>query len=40
MLKTDTEKGISGDDSDLMERRNAFSSNTYPHKKGRNFLVC
>ncbi|KAL6841111.1 hypothetical protein ACP4OV_029080 [Aristida adscensionis] len=34
MLKTDTEKGINGDASDLMARRNAFGSNTYPHKKG------
>ncbi|CAD6344121.1 unnamed protein product [Miscanthus lutarioriparius] len=37
MLKTDTEKGISGDDSDLMARKNAFGSNTYPRKKGRSF---
>jgi len=40
MLKTDTEKGISGDDSDLMARKNAFGSNTYPRKKGRSFWVC
>jgi Ca2+-transporting ATPase len=40
MLKTDTEKGIGGDDADLMARRNAFGSNTYPRKKGRSFLVC
>nr|AWA44663.1 Calcium-transporting ATPase [Saccharum spontaneum] len=39
MLKTDTEKGISGDDSDLMARKNAFGSNTYPRKKGRSFLA-
>ncbi|CAL5025576.1 unnamed protein product [Urochloa decumbens] len=39
MLKTDTEKGISGDDADLMARRNAFGSNTYPRKKGRSFLA-
>ncbi|BAF15709.1 calcium-transporting ATPase 5, plasma membrane-type [Oryza sativa Japonica Group] len=39
MLKTDTEKGISGDDSDLTARRNAFGSNTYPRKKGRSFLA-
>ncbi|KAJ1272648.1 hypothetical protein BS78_06G219400 [Paspalum vaginatum] len=37
MLKTDTDKGISGDDSDLMARRNAFGPNTYPRKKGRSF---
>ncbi|GJN01830.1 hypothetical protein PR202_ga19131 [Eleusine coracana subsp. coracana] len=39
MLKTDTEKGINGDDSDLTARRNAFGSNTYPRKKGRSFLA-
>uniref|UniRef100_A0A0D9W937 Calcium-transporting ATPase n=1 Tax=Leersia perrieri TaxID=77586 RepID=A0A0D9W937_9ORYZ len=39
MLKTDTDKGISGDDSDLTARRNAFGSNTYPRKKGRSFLA-
>jgi P-type Ca2+ transporter type 2C len=39
MLKTDIEKGISGDESDLSERRAAFGSNTYPRKKGRSFLV-
>jgi P-type Ca2+ transporter type 2C len=40
MLNTDTEKGISGDDSDLMARQNAFGPNTYPRKKGRSLLVC
>jgi hypothetical protein len=40
MLNTDTKKGISGDDSDLMARQNAFGSNTYPRKKGRSLLVC
>nr|CAB3485681.1 unnamed protein product [Digitaria exilis] len=39
MLKTDKEKGISGDDADLTARRNAFGSNTYPRKKGRSFLA-
>uniref|UniRef100_A0A0E0KUV2 Cation-transporting P-type ATPase N-terminal domain-containing protein n=1 Tax=Oryza punctata TaxID=4537 RepID=A0A0E0KUV2_ORYPU len=39
MLNTNTEKGISGDDSDLTARRNAFGSNTYPRKKGRSFLA-
>ncbi|CAO2201012.1 unnamed protein product [Urochloa humidicola] len=39
MLKTDTEKGVSGDDVDLMARRNAFCSNTYPRIKGRSFLA-
>ncbi|KAL4383417.1 hypothetical protein GQ457_15G029490 [Hibiscus cannabinus] len=36
-LKTNLEKGIPGDDSDLLKRRNAFGSNTYPRKKGRSF---
>ena len=39
MLKTNLEKGIHGDDADLVNRRNAFGSNTYPRKKGRSFLV-
>ncbi|ONM14191.1 Calcium-transporting ATPase 9 plasma membrane-type [Zea mays] len=39
MLKTDSEKGISGDDSDLIARKNTFGSNTYPRKKGRSFLA-
>ncbi|KAJ4792077.1 Calcium-transporting ATPase [Rhynchospora pubera] len=39
MLKTDIEKGISGDESDLSNRRTTFGSNTYPRKKGRSFLV-
>ncbi|XP_062226645.1 calcium-transporting ATPase 5, plasma membrane-type-like isoform X2 [Phragmites australis] len=39
MLKTDSEKGVSGDDSDLTARQNAFGSNTYPRKKGRSFLA-
>uniref|UniRef100_A0A0A0K7J1 Calcium-transporting ATPase n=1 Tax=Cucumis sativus TaxID=3659 RepID=A0A0A0K7J1_CUCSA len=38
LLKTSTEKGISGDETDLLNRRNAFGSNTYPRKKGRSFL--
>ncbi|CAA0829544.1 Calcium-transporting ATPase 9- plasma membrane-type [Striga hermonthica] len=38
MLKTDTEIGISGDDDELSQRKNAFGSNTYPVKKGRSFL--
>ncbi|KAJ7962686.1 Calcium-transporting ATPase [Quillaja saponaria] len=38
MLKTSIEKGIHGDDTDLLKRRNAFGSNTYPQKKGRSFL--
>ncbi|KAL6496884.1 Calcium-transporting ATPase 9, plasma membrane-type [Orobanche gracilis] len=38
MLKTDTERGVSGDDNELSQRRSAFGSNTYPVKKGRSFL--
>ncbi|XP_022753448.1 calcium-transporting ATPase 10, plasma membrane-type isoform X2 [Durio zibethinus] len=37
MLKTNLEKGIQGGDPDLLKRRNAFGSNTYPRKKGRSF---
>ncbi|KAG5559719.1 hypothetical protein RHGRI_009287 [Rhododendron griersonianum] len=36
-LKTNVEKGICGDDDDLLKRKNAFGSNTYPRKKGRGF---
>lgn len=39
MLKTNLEKGINGDDADLLKRKNAFGSNTYPQKKGRSFWV-
>ncbi|XP_062183925.1 calcium-transporting ATPase 5, plasma membrane-type isoform X2 [Phragmites australis] len=39
MLKTDTEKGISGDNSDLTARQTTFGLNTYPRKKGRSFLA-
>lgn len=39
VLKTDTDRGISGDDADLLHRKNAFGTNTYPPKKGRTFLV-
>lgn len=38
LLKTTPGTGINGDDSDLLMRRNAFGSNTYPQKKGRSFL--
>lgn len=38
LLQTNTEKGISGDEADLLKRKNAFGSNTYPRKKGRSFL--
>ncbi|KAJ4748349.1 Calcium-transporting ATPase [Rhynchospora pubera] len=39
LLKTNIDKGITGDDADLVSRRNAFGSNTYPHKKGKCFWV-
>lgn len=39
LLKTNLEKGINGDDDDLMKRRNVFGSNTYPQKKGRSFWI-
>ncbi|XVF86175.1 hypothetical protein PTKIN_Ptkin18bG0019000 [Pterospermum kingtungense] len=37
MLRTNIELGINGDEADLLNRRNAFGSNTYPRKKGRSF---
>ncbi|XP_042490891.1 calcium-transporting ATPase 10, plasma membrane-type-like [Macadamia integrifolia] len=39
LLKTNLEKGINGDDDDLLSRKNAFGSNTYPRKKGRSFWM-
>ncbi|WVZ19262.1 hypothetical protein V8G54_006584 [Vigna mungo] len=39
LLKTNLEKGIHGDDADLLKRRNSFGSNNYPRKKGRGFLM-
>ncbi|CAI9099300.1 OLC1v1036095C1 [Oldenlandia corymbosa var. corymbosa] len=36
-LKTNPEKGIIGDETDLLKRKNSFGSNTYPRKKGRSF---
>ncbi|XP_054806665.1 calcium-transporting ATPase 8, plasma membrane-type-like isoform X2 [Prosopis cineraria] len=39
LLKSSTEKGINGDDADLIKRRNAFGSNNYPRKKGRSFWM-
>ncbi|KAK4840766.1 hypothetical protein QYF36_017582 [Acer negundo] len=38
-LKTNLDRGISGDDADLLNRRNVFGSNTYPQKKGRSFWM-
>ncbi|XP_059637463.1 calcium-transporting ATPase 10, plasma membrane-type-like isoform X2 [Cornus florida] len=37
MLKTNLEKGIPGDDDDILDRKNVFGSNTYPRKEGRIF---
>ncbi|KAI5409866.1 hypothetical protein KIW84_055356 [Lathyrus oleraceus] len=39
LLKNDLEKGVDGDDVDLLRWRNAFASNNYPRKKGRSFLM-
>ncbi|XP_035538880.1 calcium-transporting ATPase 10, plasma membrane-type-like [Juglans regia] len=39
LLKTSLENGIQGDEADLLKRRNAFGSNTYPRKKGRSFWM-
>lgn len=39
-LKTNLDKGIDGDEVDLLKRKNAYGSNTYPRKKGRSFWVC
>ncbi|KAL1541478.1 Calcium-transporting ATPase 10, plasma membrane-type [Salvia divinorum] len=36
-LKSNQDNGVSGDESDLIKRKNAFGSNTYPRKKGRSF---
>ncbi|KAK1316267.1 Calcium-transporting ATPase 9, plasma membrane-type [Acorus calamus] len=39
LLKTSLEKGINGDDNDMVLRRTAFGANQYPRKKGRSFWV-
>ncbi|XP_073098761.1 calcium-transporting ATPase 5, plasma membrane-type isoform X1 [Elaeis guineensis] len=39
LLKTNLERGISGDDAELARRRTVFGANTYPQKKGRSFWV-
>lgn len=38
-LKTSPDKGIHGDEADLLHRKNVYGSNTYPRKKGRSFWV-
>ncbi|KAI3930346.1 hypothetical protein MKW92_019166 [Papaver armeniacum] len=37
MLRTNADKGISGDDDDILSRKNIFGSNTYPQKKACTF---
>nr|XP_009414910.1 PREDICTED: calcium-transporting ATPase 8, plasma membrane-type [Musa acuminata subsp. malaccensis]XP_009414919.1 PREDICTED: calcium-transporting ATPase 8, plasma membrane-type [Musa acuminata subsp. malaccensis] len=39
LLNTNIDRGISGDDAEILHRRNIFGSNTYPRKKGRSFWV-
>ena len=39
-LKTNPDKGIHDDESNILERENVYGSNTYPRKKGRSFWVC
>lgn len=39
LLKTNLEKGIQGDEPDLLKRSAAFGSNKIPPKKGRSFWV-
>ncbi|KAK8664130.1 hypothetical protein V6N13_083930 [Hibiscus sabdariffa] len=39
LLRTNLEKGTNEDEADLLNRRNAFGSNTYPRKKGRGFWM-
>ncbi|XP_062155503.1 calcium-transporting ATPase 9, plasma membrane-type isoform X2 [Alnus glutinosa] len=38
LLETNLDRGINGDETDLLRRRKSFGSNTYPQKKGRSFL--
>ncbi|KAG2333038.1 hypothetical protein Bca52824_004218 [Brassica carinata] len=37
LLKTDLERGIDRCDDEILQRRQAFGSNTYPSKKGHTF---
>ncbi|GMY35283.1 calcium-transporting atpase 10, plasma membrane-type [Fagus crenata] len=39
LLRTNLEKGIQVDDADLLKRKSAFGSNTYPPNKGRSFWM-
>ncbi|KAH6797492.1 autoinhibited Ca2+ -ATPase [Perilla frutescens var. hirtella] len=36
-LKSNLDNGVPGDETDLINRKKAFGSNTYPRKKGRSF---
>ncbi|GER26956.1 calcium-transporting ATPase 8 family protein [Striga asiatica] len=38
-LMSDADKGVPGDDNDIINRKQAFGSNTYPRKKGRSFWM-
>ncbi|KAL1532694.1 Calcium-transporting ATPase 8, plasma membrane-type [Salvia divinorum] len=38
-LKCNVEKGVTADEADLIDRKKAFGSNTYPRKKGRSFWM-
>ncbi|KAF7843134.1 Calcium-transporting ATPase 9, plasma membrane-type [Senna tora] len=38
LLKSNPERGINGHDADLLSRKTAFGTNTYPRKKGRSLL--
>ncbi|MED6216132.1 Calcium-transporting ATPase 9, plasma membrane-type [Stylosanthes scabra] len=39
LIRSNLDKGISGDDADLLRRKNAYGTNTYPRKKGRSFWM-
>ncbi|KAG7582787.1 Cation-transporting P-type ATPase N-terminal [Arabidopsis suecica] len=38
-LKSNMEQGINEDEKEVIDRKNAFGSNTYPKKKGKNFFM-
>ncbi|KAG0500185.1 hypothetical protein HPP92_000257 [Vanilla planifolia] len=40
LLNTNLDKGIIGDNAELLRRRNEFGANTYPHKTGRTLFLC
>lgn len=40
LLKSNVERGISADATELQQRKELFGSNTYPRKKGKNYFVC